>query len=184
MRRQNFSDTGKEDKELVSVYLGIGSNTGNRKENIIKGFNLLSDIFINLETSSLYETEPMYMTEQPRFLNTVFKGKCLLAPEEILLNIHKIESFLGRNREKAGYKGPRPLDIDILLYGSSIINTDNLRIPHPGIKERMFVLMPLSELESDLKDPETGEKYSDIINTLDKEGIYYFESCSYIDNQD
>ncbi len=123
------------------------------------------------------------MTQQPKFLNAVFKGYCSLSPEELLAEIHKIEEKLGRDREKAGFKGPRPLDIDILLFGSSILTTDQLTIPHPGIKERLFVLHPLTEIDCNLKDPETEEKYSDIMESLEKDGIYCFESCRYIENK-
>jgi len=177
LKKQNSSDT------FNTVYLGIGSNLGNRKDNIIRGFSLLSEYLEDLETSSLYETEPMYMTDQPHFLNTVFRGKCLLTPDKLLEKIHIIESLLGRNRCKSGYKGPRPLDIDILLFGSMIINTKDLIIPHPGIKERLFVLKPLVELEKSAADPATGIKYSENIKTADSKGIYYFESCRYIVNQ-
>jgi 2-amino-4-hydroxy-6-hydroxymethyldihydropteridine diphosphokinase len=174
LKNQNYSDR---------VYLGIGSNLGSRKENIIRGFNLLSEFIEDIETSSLYETEPMYMTDQPKFLNTVFRGMCSFSPEILLKKIHIIESELGRNRIKSGYKGPRPLDIDIILFGNRIIDTSELKIPHPGIKERLFVLKPLLEFSSTLTDPETGVKYSDIIESLKEEGIYYFESCRYIENQ-
>ena len=178
LKKQNFSKNNS-----VEVYLGIGSNLGKRKENIIKGFTLLKEYMEELESSSLYETEPMYMTDQPRFLNAVFKGKCSLTADKLLSLIHKIEDKLGRDREKAGYKGPRPLDIDILLFGNLILNNKTLIIPHPGIRERMFVLQPLLEVGRTLKDPETGEKYSDIIKRVKKEGVYYFESCRYIENQ-
>ncbi len=154
---------------------------GSRKENIIRGFSLLEDFIEDLETSSLYETEPMYMTDQPLFLNAVFRGKCSISADLLLEKIHIIENSLGRDRLKSGYKGPRPLDIDILLFGNSIINSETLQIPHPGIRERMFVLKPLLELDNSLSDPETGEKYSDIIKTVKEEGIYRFESCRYIE---
>ena len=178
MKKQNFSEIKQN-----TVYLGIGSNLGDRKENIIRGFNLLGSILEELETSSLYETEPMYMTQQPKFLNAVFKGQCSLSPQKLLEEINKIEDKLGRNRLKAGFKGPRPLDIDILLYGETVLDTHQLTIPHPGINERLFVLQPLVEINSNLKDPETEEKYSDIMESLEKDGIYCFESCRYIENQ-
>ena len=178
MKKPNSSETITD-----KVYLGAGSNLGNRKENIIQGFTLLNEYFEELESSSLYETEPMYMTDQPRFLNAVFRGKCFLSADDLLLKIHQIEEKLGRDREKSGYKGPRPLDIDILLFGNAVIKNKNLIIPHPGIKERLFVLKPLTEIDNTLADPETGVKYSDIIKTVKKEGVYYFESCRYIENQ-
>lgn len=142
-----------------TVYLGIGSNMGERLENILNAFKKLSPYFTDLKTASVYETEPMYMTEQPNFLNTVFSGETELSPEELLRIIHSLEDGAGRNRKLAGPKGPRPLDIDILLFGRRILDTEILTVPHPGIRERDFVLAPLTELFPGCTDPVTGEKY-------------------------
>ena len=180
-RRQGI--TLKKQNSSETVYLGIGSNLGNRKDNIIKGFSLLEEYLEELETSSLYETEPMYMTDQPRFLNAVFRGRCSMTAAELLDIIHDIEYMLGRDRKKSGFKGPRPLDIDILLFGNTVLKTDLLEIPHPGIKERLFVLKPLLEFDISISDPQTGSRYSDIMNSVEEDGIYYFESCRYIENQ-
>ncbi len=169
--------------EKSIVYLGIGSNLGDKRGNIIKSFLLLSEIIENIETSSLYETEPLYRSDQPCFLNTVFRGIFSNKPEILLVYINEIEKKLGRDRKNSGFKGPRTIDIDILLFGKTVLNTDKLIIPHPGIKERLFVLKPLLELESNLSDPLTGINYTENMKTLDNQGIYYFESCRYIENQ-
>ncbi len=151
-----------------TVYLGIGSNMGDRLVNIAYAFKGLREVIPDLKSASVYETEPMYMTDQPLFLNTVFTGTTELSPDELLGYIHHMEDSSGRNREEAGWKGPRPLDIDILLYGSRQIFTPDLTVPHPGIRERDFVLAPLTELSPDCTDPATGEKY---INFLRKKPV-------------
>jgi len=154
---------------LNRVFLSVGSNMGNREANLIFAFRKLSPIIKNLKSSSVYETEPMYNTNQDKFLNAVFAGDTELMPAQLLDAIHAIEDESGRNREKAGWKGPRPLDIDILLFGTMTIQTGTLTIPHPGIKERGFVLVPLVEL-----DPATT--YRNFIQNSTKFGVSYYKS--------
>ena len=98
-----------------TVYLSIGSNLGDREKNLIFSYNNLKYVLKNIKSSSLFKTEPMYNTEQPEFLNAVFKGETELPPYELLDYIHTLEDKAGRDRAKAGWTGPRPLDIDILL---------------------------------------------------------------------
>lgn len=147
---------------------------GNREENLIFAFKKLSLILKNLKTSSVYETEPMYNTNQDKFLNAVFSGDTDLLPMQLLDAIHAIEDESGRNREKAGWKGPRPLDIDILLFGRMTIKTAVLTIPHPGMKERGFVLVPLIEL-----DPTTT--YRNFLQNSTKFGVSYYKSSGIFD---
>ncbi|MCL2704909.1 MAG: 2-amino-4-hydroxy-6-hydroxymethyldihydropteridine diphosphokinase [Spirochaetaceae bacterium] len=167
----------------MTVYIGVGSNIGNREDNIAKAFLLLNKYFLSLETASLYESKALYYKDQPDFLNTVFKGiiKENRTPEQILSLLLKTENSLGRERCEALPKGPRNIDLDLLLFENHIINKENLIIPHPGITERLFVLLPLLEFDKNLKDPSTVEKYDKFLNSLEKEGIYFYKSNRYIE---
>ena len=123
----------------------------------------------------------MYNTDQPEFLNAVFSGVTDLAPYDFLAYIHTLEDKAGRNREKAGWKGPRPLDIDILLFGSTVSDDPVLTLPHPGIKERGFVLIPLAEIAPDLTEPGTGTKYKYFIKNNMNFTVKYYKSSAIFD---
>ena len=166
------------------VYIGVGSNIGNRENNIAKAFLLLKNCFLSLETASLYESKPLYNKDQPDFLNTVFKGKIeeKVTPDQLLALLLETENTLGRERCEAISKGPRNIDLDLLLYENHIINKENLIIPHPGITERLFVLLPLLEFDKNLKDPVSGEKYNKFLNSPGTQGIYFYKSNRYIEN--
>lgn len=157
-----------------TVYVGVGSNLGNRAEAIEKAARALSHVIKDLKMSTIYETPPMYREDQPPFLNCVFSGTCILEPLELLGKIHEIEHAAGRDRKKAGWMGPRTIDLDILLFGNRVIDEENLTVPHPRMKERAFVLVPLLELDPLLRDPATGEPYSVQAEKLGREGIYYY----------
>lgn len=127
---------------------------GDRHENLRQALELLeADRIRILRRSSLYETEPQELKHQPSFLNAVAEIETELFPMQLLGRIHKIERALGRKRVVP--KGPRTIDIDILLYGAFIIHTAELQIPHPRLTERRFVLEPLLELAPDLRHPAT-----------------------------
>ena len=164
-----------------AVYLSIGSNLGDREKNLIFSYNNLKHVLKNIKSSSLFKTEPMYNAEQPEFLNAVFTGETELPPYELLDYIHTLEDKAGRDRAKAGWKGPRPLDIDILLYGDTVSDDPVLTLPHPGIKERGFVLIPLAELAPDLADPGTGEKYKYFIKNNMNFSVKYYKSSAIFD---
>ncbi len=172
---QNFSKT--------TVYIGAGSNLGDRESNIAKAFLSLENYFLLLETASLYESKALYYTSQPDFLNTVFKGVISKdkTPEQLLSFLLETENRLGRERSGIVSKGPRNIDLDLLLFGDFIINKENLIIPHPGIIDRLFVLTPLIELDKNLKDPVTRQKYDKILKQLDSQGISFYKSYRYID---
>jgi len=167
----------------MTVYIGVGSNIGNREDNIAKAFLLLKNYFLSLETASLYESKALYFKDQPDFLNTVFKGiiQDNKTPEQVLSLLLETENALGRERCEALPKGPRNIDLDILLFENHIINKENLIIPHPGISERLFVLFPLLEFDKSLKDPATGEKYDKFLNSLERQGIYFYKPNLYIE---
>ena len=136
---------------MVIAYLGLGANLGERQNNIMKAIELLGRRVTVERTSSLYETEPVGYREQPKYLNAVCQIITLIEPEKLLKLAKEIESALGR--EPGSPNSPRPIDIDILLYGSQVINTPELTIPHPRLEERAFVLVPLAELAPELVHP-------------------------------
>ncbi len=133
---------------MVKVYIGVGSNLGDRKKNIEKAYKFLNNIQgIKIrKTSSIIETEPWGYKNQPKFLNTVWEIETELSPEKLLKTLKKIEKTVGR--KKTFKWGPRVIDLDILIYGRKTINKKNLKIPHPQIKNRVFILKLLSELKS------------------------------------
>ena len=142
------------------VFIGLGSNLGNREKNISKAKNSLIDSGIKiLKESSILETDPVIVLDQPKFLNQIIVIETDISPLELLENLKSIEISIGR--KKTTPKGPRIIDIDILLYNNHIIDEYKLRIPHPEIKNRKFILDHLAELEPDLTDPITGKKYSE-----------------------
>ncbi len=147
--------------DSIDLYLSLGSNMGDRIKNLQKGVALINkNPLIDIsEVSSLYESEPMYVKDQQPFYNIVVHARAgrALDPFEVLGFLKGIEFKTGR-RKSSKKNGPRILDIDILYLGDHKINTDFLTVPHPGIKERNFVLLPLSEIAPDLKIEGTGIK--------------------------
>ena len=159
-----------------SVFLSLGSNLGRRKNNLLAAVNALECCLEEIRCSSIYETRPMYYADQPKFLNMVVSGACALKPLELLRQILAIEFRLGRDRSDYIPNGPRIIDIDILLFGHRIVKLENLKIPHPRIKERQFVLIPMLELQPDLVDPETGVPLSESLKSLEDQGVYIFKA--------
>ena len=134
--------------ESVVVYLGLGSNMGNRQDNLDRALGFLSQRLRLGEISPIYDTEPVGNVNQRRFLNLVCQAFTGLVPVELLILAKGIESKLGRRPGKPDT--PRPIDIDILFYGDQIIETPELIIPHPRLTERAFVLTPLAVIAPDL----------------------------------
>jgi 2-amino-4-hydroxy-6-hydroxymethyldihydropteridine diphosphokinase len=136
--------------DTITVYLSLGSNLGNREDNLDMALKLLSERMRMGKVSSIYDTEPLGNTGQPRFLNLVCEVFTRLTPEGLLSLAKGIEGKMGR-RGKSGE--PRPIDIDILLYGDKVVDTPDLVIPHPSMAERSFVLVPLAEIAPDIVHP-------------------------------
>ncbi|MBN2444491.1 MAG: 2-amino-4-hydroxy-6-hydroxymethyldihydropteridine diphosphokinase [Spirochaetales bacterium] len=155
----------------AQVYLSLGTNIGNRKMNLMEAVTSIKKNFSNFSISRIYETIPLYIKDQPQFLNCVVRGETTKTPIELLDFVQNIEQKMGRDRKNVVNKGPRIIDIDILLYHDEIISTDRLHIPHPGIYERQFVLVPLLELEPEIKDPKTGYPFSIFLDKLENQGI-------------
>jgi len=139
---------------MKTVYLSLGSNLGNREENLDQAIALLAAPGLAiLRRSHIYETEAQQVRDQPWFLNLIVEAETDLFPKQLLARIHKIEQQLGRKRTRP--MGPRTIDIDIILYGHSVIDTAELIVPHARMAERRFVLEPLAELAPDLRHPVT-----------------------------
>jgi 2-amino-4-hydroxy-6-hydroxymethyldihydropteridine diphosphokinase len=133
------------------VYLSLGSNVGDRVANLKTAIERLGKLGKVVAVSSFYETEPVEFTAQPWFLNCAVELDTEKMPKQLLAAILEIEKEMGRRRTQK--KGPRTLDIDILLFGNSIIKTKGLTIPHPAIHERRFVLEPLAEIAPEARHP-------------------------------
>jgi 2-amino-4-hydroxy-6-hydroxymethyldihydropteridine diphosphokinase len=160
--------------EPVTAYLGLGSNMGDRKANLDRALEFLSQRLRIGPISSIYDTEPISDIEQPRFLNLVCQVYTGLAPQGLLALAKGIELKLGRAPGKSG--APRPIDIDILLYGDQVIETPELIIPHPKLIERAFVLIPLAEITSDLRHPVSGKSIKQLLKEVGgKSGVRRWE---------
>ena len=129
---------------MSGIFISLGSNLGDRSENLSKALQLLSTKCTIFGASSIYETEPLYKQDQPFFLNQVIEVKTALRAHELLYFCLDIERQMGRVRSLKNE--PRIIDLDLLLYKDIIINTTNLILPHPLIQERKFVLVPLCEI--------------------------------------
>ena len=136
---------------LKTVYLSLGSNLGDRDANLRAAIDRLDNLGKVAAISSFYETEPVEVTDQPWFLNCAVKLETEKMPKQLLTALLDIERQMGRRRDRT--KGPRVIDLDILLFGSSVIQTKGLTVPHPALHERRFVLEPLAEIAPDARHP-------------------------------
>lgn len=161
------------------VFLGLGSNQGDSAAILESALAELSGLLAPGRTSSLWLSEPRYVEDQAPFFNLVFEGHTELEPLDLLDLTGEIEARHGRDRRKERPKGPRTLDIDILLYGTRLVSGERLELPHPGMGERKFVLLPLLELDSELRDPRTGRRFSEMAAGLSAQGIYLIRRPSY-----
>jgi 2-amino-4-hydroxy-6-hydroxymethyldihydropteridine diphosphokinase len=135
-----------------TIYLSLGSNVGDRAAHIARAIEALNAAGVRvLRQSSLYSTEPVDLRTQSWFLNCVLEAETGLMPRQLLRVLQEIERALGRKRLVRS--GPRVMDIDLLLYGSSVVHTVELEVPHPRMAERRFVLVPLAELAPALRHP-------------------------------
>ena len=149
-------------------YLGLGSNMGDKFNNIIKALYMIREASGSLNVSGLYETRPEGFTGQPHFVNAVCQIWCKLDSFELMEWLKKLQLEFGDTR--SFLNGPRILDIDILISGSLVIQTPSLTIPHPRMFEREFVLRPLSEIAPSLRHPIFGVTVIDLLNRLTPSG--------------
>lgn len=149
------------------VYIGIGSNLGNREDNCLKALRLMEESGIKiLKRSSLYETEPWGIKDQPMFINMVIQAETEKSPVELLRILKSIEDSMGRLKDIKW--GPRIIDLDILFYNNLILDTPELKIPHPYLHQRAFVLMPLSEIAPELEHPLLKKKIRELLQIVEK----------------
>jgi 2-amino-4-hydroxy-6-hydroxymethyldihydropteridine diphosphokinase len=149
------------------AYIGLGANLGDRKTTIGRAVELLRDTpgIDVVAVSQLRETEPVGYLDQPRFLNGVAALDTQLPPRALLERLLEVERELGRSRDGPRF-GPRTIDLDVLVYGDSVVDEPGLEIPHPRLHERQFVLEPLAELDRDLVVPERG-RVADLLAGLE-----------------
>ena len=154
--------------ELVTAYLGLGSNIGDRRANLEKALDYLSQRMRLTGKSSIYDTEPVGNREQPRFLNMVCRVETMLKAPDLLVLAKAIERKQGRMPGRPN--SPRPIDIDILCYGEETIRTPELTIPHPRLTQRAFVLVPLAEIAPALIHPVEKKTVSELLKEV-KQGV-------------
>ena len=147
---------------MKRVFLSLGSNLGDRSGNITKALDGLASAGVEVRrVSSFYRTEPVDYTQQPWFINCVAEVATELLPMQLLSALQRVERKLGRLRSIN--KGPRKIDIDILLYENAVIRSATLNIPHVSMAERRFVLVPLRELEPGLRHPVTEQTVTEML---------------------
>jgi 2-amino-4-hydroxy-6-hydroxymethyldihydropteridine diphosphokinase len=150
---------------LKTVYIALGSNLGDRVENLLLARERIASPHVRLtRASSIYETAPRDMIDQPWFLNQVVAAETTLFPRQLLARLLRIEHEMGRERTVA--KGPRVIDLDILLFGDTVIHAAGLEIPHPRMAERRFVLEPLAELAPALRPPRNSHTVEELLSKV------------------
>jgi 2-amino-4-hydroxy-6-hydroxymethyldihydropteridine diphosphokinase len=147
-----------------TAYLSLGSNLGDRAANLRAALVQLDVAGPLLAVSAFYETQPLDVPDQPWFLNCVAAIATAKSPRELLQLALKIEAQMGRVRMKS--KGPRNIDIDILLFGDRVIDEPGLRIPHPAMHKRRFVLKPLAEIAPEARHPQLGKTAEELLTEL------------------
>ena len=160
----------------TTVYLSLGSNIGDRENHLRTAIRALAGADVRVtRVSSLYETEPVDLREQPWFLNCVVGGQTEIPALDLLRALRGIESHMGS--QKLVPKGPRLIDIDILLYGDSTIDRPELQVPHPRMLQRKFVLVPLAEIAPNLKHPSWAGTTKQIVSNLrDSSAVHKLEA--------
>jgi 2-amino-4-hydroxy-6-hydroxymethyldihydropteridine diphosphokinase len=154
----------------ATAYLGLGANLGDRLANLRLALRRLQTLARLEEVSSLYETQPQGVTDQPLFLNAVCRVATGLEPPALLRFLKNVEWEIGR-RPGGQTWGPRPIDLDILLYDNRVVDTPDLKVPHPRLPERAFVLLPLCELAPELRPPQLRRTMKELLASVGEKGV-------------
>ncbi len=159
---------------MPECYLSLGSNCGNRFGQLSEALSRIAARWPIAVVSSVYETDPQIVTDQGAFLNLCCRIDAEAPPVAVLRGVNEIEAALGRDRRRERPKGPRTMDIDLLLWGCDILREPDLTIPHAGLTERQFVLRPLLEIAPGLRNPRDGLPLSALSASLPGQGVYCY----------
>ena len=159
---------------MNTAYLSLGSNLNDREANLRRALEILESPDVHIKrVSSIYETEPQELRDQPWFLNLVAEVETTLFPMQLLRRVRKIEKELGRQRLVP--KGPRTVDIDILLFGRFVMDSPALQVPHPRMQDRRFVLEPLAEIAPELRHPVTRRSVPEMLQATSGQIVRRFQ---------
>jgi 2-amino-4-hydroxy-6-hydroxymethyldihydropteridine diphosphokinase len=162
--------------DLPAVYLALGANLGDRERNLAVALRRLRPLVRIEAVSSLYETDPV-PEGQPPFLNAACRAVTGLQPRALLRHLREVEREIGR---RAGERwGPRPIDIDLLLYGDTVVDEDGLHVPHPELAKRAFVLIPLAEIVAAARHPTLGRAIGALAQEIDASGVRLREGAGW-----
>jgi 2-amino-4-hydroxy-6-hydroxymethyldihydropteridine diphosphokinase len=163
---------------MSGIYLGLGSNLGNRQANMAMALRMLEPIVRVESVSGLYESPPQPPAPPPSYLNAACRVVTGLTPLLLLRHLKRIEAAIGRHDSE--HWAPRPIDIDIVFYNDEVTVTDELVIPHPRLLERAFVLRPLLDIQPDLVHPATGEPLVELARRVGDDGLRQISAAGWL----